>query len=281
MTIFCRSTRRSIRAIRAGRCSTSPARSSASTQRSFPPPAAAWASALPIPSDVARNVVDQLREHGRVARGWLGIQMQEVTPALARAVGLGREKGVLVDVVTKDLPAARGELKQGDVITAFNGTPIATPRDLAFAVAETPSGRTVPVEVWREGQQRTLDVTIAGERDQQKIASNEARPQGGRLGLELVPLTPDRRQELGLGSQSGVLVAEVAPGSAADQSGLQPGDVILGVGGRPVDLPDEAVSRIRAAESSNRPALPLLVMRDGTTSYLALELKPGAAQDNG
>src|SRR6202030_1868553 len=124
-----------------------------------------------IPSDVVRHIVDQLREHGRVARGWLGVQMQEVTPALAKAVGLGREKGVLVDVVEKDSPAARAELKQGDVILAFDGKPIASPRDLAFAIADTQAGQSVPVRVWRDRAERTLEVTIGRERAQQKLAS--------------------------------------------------------------------------------------------------------------
>ncbi|HEY6578000.1 MAG TPA: Do family serine endopeptidase [Rhizomicrobium sp.] len=229
-----------------------------------------------IPSDVVRNVVDQLREHGRVARGWLGIQMQEITPALAKAIGLGSGKGVLVDIVTKDSPAAHGDIKQGDVITAFNGAPITDTRDLAFAVAATPAGRTVPVQVLRDGQPRTLQVAIGSERAQQKVASAGAPEHSGRLGLQLAPIAPDRRQQLGLEAQEGVLVASVKPGSAADQSGLQAGDVILGIGGRAVRSPDDAVSRIRAAENGNRPALPLLVMRDGTTAYMALDLKPGA-----
>jgi serine protease Do len=137
-----------------------------------------------IPSDVVRNVVDQLREHGRVARGWLGIQMQEVTPALAKAVGFGRDKGVLVDVVEKDSPAARGELKQGDVITAFNGAPIATPHDLAFAVAGTQAGQRVPVSVWRDGEERIFDVIVGSERAQQKVASANVEQNGGGTGNE-------------------------------------------------------------------------------------------------
>ncbi|MGH6878688.1 MAG: Do family serine endopeptidase [Rhizomicrobium sp.] len=229
-----------------------------------------------IPSDVVRTVVDQLRAHGRVARGWLGVQMQEITPALAKAIGLGDAKGVLVDIVTKDSPASRGDIKQGDVITAFNSAPITNTRDLAFAVAATPSGRTVPVQVLRDGQQRTLHVTISSEHAQQRVASANTAQQGGRLGLELAPITPDRRQQLGLDPHGGVLVASVKPGSPADQSGLQPGDVILGIGGRPVTSPDDAASRIRAAENGTRPALPLLVMRDGTTAYMALDLKAGA-----
>ncbi|HEY3779169.1 MAG TPA: Do family serine endopeptidase [Rhizomicrobium sp.] len=229
-----------------------------------------------IPSDVVRNVVAQLHEHGKVARGWLGIQMQEITPALAKAVGVGVNKGVLVDIVTKDSPAAHGGLKQGDVITAFNGAPVKNTRDLAFAVADAAAGHTVPVLVLREGHPLTVNVTIGAERAQQKVAAAGNEQHGGHLGLELAPLSPDRRQELGLNAQGGVLVAGITPGSAADQSGLQAGDVILGVGGRPVTSPDEAASRIHAAENGNRPALPLLVMRNGTTAYLALDLKAGA-----
>jgi len=227
-----------------------------------------------IPSEVVKNVVAQLREHGRVARGWLGVQMQEITPTLAKAVGVTRDKGVLVDIVTKDSPAARGDIKQGDVILAFNGTKVETPRELAWAVAQTPAGKTVPVRVWRDGQERTLDVTIGTEHAQQKVAEAGPESQSGPLGLALAPLSSDRRQGLGEG-RGGVLVASVAPGSRADDSGLQAGDVILSIGGRPVSSPDDAVARIHAAQREKKDALPLLVMRDGTTAFLALELSEG------
>lgn len=230
-----------------------------------------------IPSNVVRNVVDQLRSHGKVARGWLGVQMQEITPALAKAIGLSNVKGVLVDLVTKDSPAARGGIRQGDVIVGFNGAPVTDTRGLAFAVAATPAGKSAPIRVLRDGQQVTVDVTIGAEHGQQRVASNgSAQEHGGHVGLELAPLTQERRQQLGLDTPGGVLVANVTPGSPADQSGLQAGDVILGIGGRPVNSPDDAASRIHAAENSTHPALPLLVMRDGTTAYLALDLKPGS-----
>jgi serine protease Do len=234
-----------------------------------------------IPSDVARTVVAQLREHGRVARGWLGVQMQEITPTLGKAVGVSRNKGVLVDVVTKDSPAAHGDIKQGDVILSFNGTKIETPRDLAFAVAETPAGRTVPVRVWRDGQDRTLSVTITGEQAQQKVAEAGAETQGGPLGLELAPLSSDRRQAPGREAKTGVLVAGVTPGSRADDSGLQAGDIILSIGGRPVTTPDDAIARIHAAQREKRDALPLLVMREGTTAFLALDLNGGSENEAG
>jgi len=233
-----------------------------------------------IPSDVARNVVAQLRQNGRVARGWLGVQMQQITPTLAKAVGVARDKGVLVDVVTKDSPAARGDIKQGDVILSFNGTKIETPRDLAFAVAETPAGHTVPVRVWRDGQERTLEVTVGNERAQQKVAEAQTQSHTGPLGLDLAPLSSDRRGAVGGEAKGGVLVAGVTPGSRADDSGLQAGDVILNIGGRPVSTPEDAVARINTAQREQKDALPLLVMRDGTTAFLALELKGGGGENS-
>jgi serine protease Do len=135
----------------------------------------------------------------------------------------------------------------------------------------------VPVQVLRDGQQTTVNVTIGAEHGQQRVAANGgAQEHGGRVGLELAPLTQERRQQLGLDMPGGVLVENVTPGSPADQSGLQAGDVILGIGGQAVRSPEDASSRIHAAESSNRPALPLLVMRDGTTAYIALDLKANA-----
>ncbi|HEX3663853.1 MAG TPA: DegQ family serine endoprotease [Rhizomicrobium sp.] len=227
-----------------------------------------------IPSNVVKNVVEQLRAHGKVARGWLGVQMQEITPPLAKAIGLSNVKGVLVDLVTKDSPAAHGGVKQGDVIVGFNGAAVKDTRDLAIAVAGIPAGKPASMQIVRDGQQMTLNVTIGAEHAQQQVASNAgAQEHGGHVGLELVPLTRDRRQELGLESSGGVLVENVKPGSPADESGLQAGDVILGIGGRAVSSPDDAATRIHAAETSSRGALPLLVMRDGTTAYVALDLK--------
>jgi len=117
-----------------------------------------------IPSNVAKRVVADLRNHGHVARGWLGVQVQVVTPALANAVGMDKTEGVLVDVVSPDSPAARAGLERGDVILAFNGTRLTTARDLSFAVAGLPADKTVSVTVWRNGQTQDLDATIGSAR---------------------------------------------------------------------------------------------------------------------
>jgi serine protease Do len=135
--------------------------------------------------------------------------------------------------------------------------------------------------VRRDGQERTLNVTVGTERAQQKLAEAGSERQGGPLGLELAPLSADRRAALGEEARNGILVAGVTPGSRADDSGLQSGDIILSIGGRPVTTPDDAIARIRAAQREKRDALPLLVMRDGTTAFLALDLKDGGENGEG
>jgi serine protease Do len=135
MTITCRSTHRSIPATRVAPCSTRRVRSLGSTQRSTRQAAGSVGIGFAIPSIVASKVVAQLREHGKVDRGWLGVQMQELTPALANAVGRPNTEGVIVDEVEPNSPASRADLQQGDIITAFDGTTVKSPQHLAIAVA--------------------------------------------------------------------------------------------------------------------------------------------------
>jgi len=113
-----------------------------------------------IPANVAKSVVSQLRKNGSVARGWLGISMQSLTPSLAKAVGLTDAKGVLVDEVTPNSPAVAAGLRQGDVIMAFNGRSVRNARDLALAVAETPAGERATVSIWRDGHGTSLSVLL-------------------------------------------------------------------------------------------------------------------------
>lgn len=116
-----------------------------------------------VPSNIARSVVDQLRERGRVERGWLGVSMQAVTPDIARAAGLTNSNGVIVASVTPGSPAASGGLRSGDIITNFARKTIRTTRDLAIAVAETPAGQSVEVTVMRENKRQTLEVRITAQ----------------------------------------------------------------------------------------------------------------------
>ncbi|HEY7992307.1 MAG TPA: DegQ family serine endoprotease [Stellaceae bacterium] len=228
-----------------------------------------------IPSNIASHVVSQLREHGSVSRGWLGVQMQPVTPALGKAIGMKEPRGVLVDDVTANSPAAHAELKQGDVILAYNGISIKDGRDLARDVANSAAGRSVNLTVWRGGSERTVAVTI-GTMAKEKTASAASHESQERVGMALAPLSRETREQLGLDpSANGVVVANVQPGSRADESGLQEGDVIQRVGDESVTTPSEAVAKIHQAERDKKEAVPLLVTRNGNTYYLALQLQRG------
>jgi len=228
-----------------------------------------------IPSDLASKVVAQLREHGKIERGWLGVQMQPLTPALAKAIGLAKEQGVLINDVLPDSPAAKAKLAQGDVILSFNGTDIKEPRDLALAVANAHAGDEVKVTYWRDGADHTAKVSIA-KQDKEQNEAAAGKEDGEKLGLSLAPLSNDARAQLGLSpSASGVVVAGVEDGSPADESGLQTGDLIVRVGDHTVTSPRDAAAKIREAEHAKKAALPLLVTRNGTTYYIALQLAQG------
>jgi serine protease Do len=224
-----------------------------------------------IPSNLASKVVAQLREHGSVERGWLGVQMQPITPPLAKAMGRSATGGVLVDTVVPNSPAT-GKLQQGDVITAFNGKDVKTPRDLAMDVADVHAGSAAKLTVWRDGAEKSVDVTIGTQKAQ--TAANEDASQGAKIGLALAPLTDEARNALGLDATvHGVVVAQVEPGSPAAESGVHPKDIITRIGQDAVSTPSEAAAKIHAAEHAEKDAVPLLVMRDGAPYYLALQLK--------
>lgn len=123
-----------------------------------------------VPSNSAKRTVAQLREQGRVSRGWLGVAMQPLTPSLAKAAGLLEDSGVLVASITPGSPAEMADLRPGDIITVFDRKPVKTMRDLALAVAETPSGRTVGVTVWRENRSRTVNVRILSQQEDRTAA---------------------------------------------------------------------------------------------------------------
>jgi serine protease Do len=129
-----------------------------------------------VPANVAKSVVAQLRKNGSVARGWLGVSMQTLTPPLAQAVGLAEAKGVLVNQVMPGSPAEAAGLRQGDVITAFNGREVQDRRDLALAVAETPTGERASASIWRDGRLASLSVTVRTE-PSEKISSLEPAPE--------------------------------------------------------------------------------------------------------
>jgi serine protease Do len=236
-----------------------------------------------IPSNLVSKVVSELRQHGTVNRGWLGVQMQPMTDQLARAMGRPNADGVLINRVEDDSPAARAKLQQGDVITAFGNRAIKSPRDLAVAVGDTKAGQSARMTVWRDGKEQTVNVTVGAPKPADKQASassndNDDQSASGRaaVGLALAPLSNEKRKELDLPpTAKGVVVQRVTPDSQAAESGIERGDVIVRIGDDAVSTPAEAIAKIRKAQDEKRAAVPLLVMREGATYYVALQLARG------
>ncbi|MEJ2695176.1 MAG: DegQ family serine endoprotease [Candidatus Sulfobium sp.] len=220
-----------------------------------------------IPSNMAKQIVSQLKTKGKVVRGWIGVSIQTVTPAIAQAFGLKNDKGALVAEAVPNGPAQAAGIKQGDVIVSFNGKTINRMSDLPFIVAETPVGKTVPVTVVRNGKELTLNIKIA-EMPQGQAAGGTPAP-AERLGLTISNITPQIRNEFGLTDTSGVLVVNVSQGSLAADAGIQPGDIIKEVNRMPVKDVSDYESAIRKWEK-NKPLL-LLIKRKGQTFFVSIK----------
>jgi len=224
-----------------------------------------------VPVSMAKPVYESLVKTGKVVRGYLGVSIQEMTPALARSFGVKEPTGALVSDVTEDSPAERAGLKQGDVIVAYQGRAISDPAALQKAVTGTPVGTKATITVLREGQEKELTVTIAEQPDALKLArAGEADGNHALAGIEVQSLDRQTARELGLDSKvQGVVVVSVEPDSPADHAGLRQGDVIREVNRKPI----KSVKDFEKAASSvekNEHVL-LLVNRSGNSLFLSLK----------
>jgi len=223
-----------------------------------------------VPVSLARHVMDQIVTNGHVTRAYLGVTIQEVTPAIARAIGLDTPKGAMVSDVTPNSPAERAGLKSGDVITAINGKPVLERNQLRMDIAMMGTDTPVKLQVFRNGQTLNLDART-GEMPGTPVekASVEHGNSGGALdGVSVRSLTPDMAQRAGVEEgTSGVVVTNVDPASAAASAGLRQGDVIQEVNHSKVANPSEFASALH--NGKNGDSL-LLVNRKGNKMYLAV-----------
>jgi serine protease Do len=227
-----------------------------------------------IPSDMIRTVTAELEKDGKVVRGYLGVEAQQITPATAQAMHLKANDGALLAGVQTESPAAEAGLQPGDVIESVNGTKIKDPRELAVNVASIQPGDEAHLSVLHDGQTKDVDVKV-GTLPGEQTASNDN--QGGdhhaKIGLALAPLSPDLRSQLDIpDGTKGAVVQGVQPGSPAEAAGLQPGDVIVGVGTHSVSSPDEAARAMRTALNKNDHALALRVLRNGQPVFVGVTL---------
>jgi serine protease Do len=225
-----------------------------------------------VPSSMAKPVVESLIKSGKVVRGYLGIGIQDVTPDLAKAFDLPKNGGVLVSDVVDGGPAEQGGLKQGDVITMFNGLPVDDPADLQRKVARTPVGSAVPLHLIRNGKPVDVKVTVGEQADATKIAKAESADMNAALaGVEVQPLDRETAKELGVkGAAQGVVVTAVDSDSPANQAGLRRGDVIREINRQPVRSVKD-YEQIGSSLKKDQNAL-LLIERRGSSLFLTVKI---------
>jgi serine protease Do len=211
-----------------------------------------------IPSNLADKVVKQLKEKGRVVRGYLGVQIQPITEEEKKVLGLETTKGALITVVEPGYPAEKAGLKRYDLIVEVNGEPVEDPNDLKFKIAEIPPGTEVDIKVIRDGKERTFKaklVELESEEEQEMPA-----PSGKDLGFSVTELTPRVARRLGLQTEEGLLITEVRRYSEAERQGIRKYDIILEANRKKIENMRDLENILKKLESGD--ALMLLIRRE-------------------
>lgn len=223
------------------------------------------------PSNIAKFVITQLKEKGKVIRGMIGVQVQNVTPELAKTFGMSEPRGALVAEVNPDSPAQKAGVHRGDIIIEFNGHPIHEMNELPRLVADTAPGSKATLKVLRSGKEKTLSLSIVELAEEKPAQAKEEH--GGEktpLGLEVQNLNPNLARQFRLRDNQGVVVVQVEPGSPSAEAGIRPGDLILEVDGTVVGTVKEyreAVAKIKKEAVAR-----FLIKRTGRTLYLTVEI---------
>ena len=226
-----------------------------------------------IPIDIAMGAVDQIKTTGHVSRGMIGVQIQNVDREKAKALGLPRIGGALVNQITPGSAADKAGVQVGDVILSFAGREIATSADLPPLVGSTKPGTKADLVVSRDGKDMTLPLTVgelpAEKAVQASLGNNPEAVPANALGVVVDDITADQRKQIGLDTQEGVVVTKIT-GAAARRAALEPGDVILMVGRKPV----KSVGEFNAAVKGVKPgdSVMLLVRREDATSFIAVPI---------
>lgn len=226
-----------------------------------------------IPIELAMNVADQLREHGRVSRGYLGVLIQDVDHNLAESFGMAQPYGALVSRVMPDSPAEKAGLKVGDVILAFNGQRLLKSSQLPPLVGATSIEETATLRILRDGREQDVEVGVGRLPDEDEVAAIPAKAQPDdieQLGLAVIDIDPQVRKELELDETGGALVGKVGPGAAQD-AGIRRGDVVLMFDG--VDVRHAGHLRELIDQAGDKRSVAVLVRRGDSPLFLALRLK--------
>ena len=224
------------------------------------------------PINLAKSVVKQLKEKGRVVRGWLGVIVQTVTPDLAKSFGLDQKEGALVADIDASGPAAAAGIRKGDIIVAFNGTPIKEMDQLPLLVAQTPVGSKGELTIIRDGKKISKAVEIGELKDEEKIAQAD---EGGSddIGMELSDITDALARRYNIEEAEGVLVTFVEPASPAAQAGVRPGDVITQVNRKDILNLEDYNKCLSDARKQKKDKILLLIARGETSQFVVIDLE--------
>ncbi|MBK1697247.1 DegQ family serine endoprotease [Rhodovibrio salinarum] len=232
-----------------------------------------------LPAKVAEPIITELKENGEVVRGWLGVSVQPVTDQLARGLELPQNEGALIGDVRPDSPADAAGLQSGDVVVGFNGDKVRDPRDLAWMTAQSDPDETVELSLYRDGDQRTVEVELGRLSDatQQAALGGDtdklARKTAQSMGVQLAAPTARAREQFDLPRDvDGAVIARVAPNGPAASRGIRPGDVIRQVGRRPVEGPRDVYAAVEQALSQGQDGLVVLLSRGNQTQFVSIPL---------
>jgi len=227
-----------------------------------------------IPAASADKIVAKLKADGKIERGWLGVEIQPVNNGIAEGLGLDKPKGAIVARVLPDSPAADAGVQSGDVILSVNGEEVTSMRNLPSLVAAVPPGEKANFKILRNGKEKEMAVKLGTREEPKKVAALTTQGEDSALGMKLSKLDPETRDHFGLPKNAkGVIITDIDPDSEAAAKGLDVGDVIVQVSGRSVDTPADIEKSIKAAKSSNRKAVLLLVKKEDQQRFVALPIR--------
>ncbi|NVN91960.1 MAG: Do family serine endopeptidase [Desulfuromonadales bacterium] len=226
-----------------------------------------------IPINMARAVVAQLRENGKVVRGYLGVRFQPLTGDLARSFGLDSEKGALIASVEKDTPAERAGLKPGDIILEFDGKQINDGSELPRYVAVAPIDKKAKVVIFREGKKQDVYVTVGKLKDGEQAAADKENgsSESDKIGITVQQLTKELAARLGIKESKGLVITEVKPGSPAEDAGVTSGALVIEINGQRPDTPEKFTAMVAALKKGDIARL-LLRRSDGGSQYLTVKV---------
>jgi serine protease Do len=235
-----------------------------------------------IPSNMAKNIVAQLKAYGHPRRGWLGVKIQQVTPEIAESLGLKDANGAMVAGVTDGGPAEKAKIHGGDIILKFDGQDVKEMHNLPRIVADAEVGKDVPVVLWRDGKEVIVQTVLAERPADVEVASNDAGAKPADttkptditgLGMKVAPVSQELKDKFQLGAdQKGVVITDVSPNTPAAERGLKPGDVIVEVQQAEVGAPVDIQKQVDAARKADRKNVLMLIQREGGVQYVPLSI---------